>query len=242
MSLTILHEPDPVCTSRNLQAFKIQTDQGANKEIHMKMWIETHHQRGNFQHVIETFHPADSSGKSEFYIHEYLNDALDYDLPDLIKPKNALQTCKRYICMFSDASAITDPFDVSLAKYAVKAGFDFHIFPQRSTLLPQGRKHLSLKPVERLVTRKQKEWLYLFPEDNQDITLDFRITYTDDFTHPLQKTCSDVEPYRPKIIPVDFVINQYERFFPDKKIYSVSIKWAGTELVLLKLFDNPERY
>lgn len=219
-------------TVKNPIVFILENLDAATTFVHLKLYVFKDISQTSYE-LINLEAIPDGDGRVVFYLQEYLEKRLAYDLPDWngTTIQNCTKICKSYYIEYALQDEVTNYTDLvfvnsGVLDYALLAGFEKDDFPLRNTnSLPNNSIFLTTMPYM-ILDNSQKAFLYIMPLQvfNEDIV--FTIIYEDN-SSSTQIVSHFAQQYQPFIIPISFAARNYQAANPTKTIKQLNVTVAG---------------
>ena len=220
-------------TTKNPIVFILQNLATTITFVHLKLYVYTDLAQTNYEIIYLEAIP-DAANKVVFYLQEYLEKRLSYDIPNWngTAIQNCNNICKPYKIEYAFQNATTNYADLTFVDagfidYALLAGFEKDDFPLKNTSeLPNDSIFLTTMPYM-ILDSSQKAFLYVMPlvTLGNDL-IEFKVIYEDNTNH-VQTITQNITQYQAFIIPIGFEARNYQAANPAKNIKQIDISIAG---------------
>jgi hypothetical protein len=220
-------------TTRNPIVFILENLVASITFVHLKLYVYNDLAQTSYEIIYLEAIP-DTENKVVFYLQEYLEKRLSYDIPiwNGTAIQNCNTVCKAYYIEYAFQNATTNYTDLvftnaGFTDYALLAGFEKDDFPLRNTSeLPNDSIFLTTMPYY-ILDSSQKAFLYLMPlQTLGNDLIAFKVIYEDNTTN-LQTITQNITQYQAFIIPIGFEARNYQAANPAKNIKQIDISIAG---------------
>jgi hypothetical protein len=212
--------------------------------VHLRLFCETASQTNTF-FLLAELEMKPQNFEVIFYLQEYLDKALQADLPTFNTSTTfaTRQTCKKYKVSYALQDAATHYLDLEFiddntTSYAHLGGFEIEDFPTKGTWqLPKNSQFLTKLPYL-IVDRDQQAYISFMPfANNTNLAAGFTIIL-DDHSSYTNALLINAKAYQPIIIPIGFDERNYLAALPaGRSIKQIDLTIA-TKTISFQIVQN----
>ncbi len=218
------------------------------KYVLLRLYVETEIYSNSYELVDEMEAVPELNGQVRFYLQEFLDKRLSYDIPIWLgtAPQNCLQVCKRYKVSYAQVlensvySELVWTEDANI-HFALLGGFSHIDFPYKDLspvqILPNNKQFLSTLPYLVMDLLQQAFVTYMPLADANEVKCVINIRYDDNSTATKDIFIGDTFQYQPIMIPISEAAQGYKLLNPTKKIVQLSLT-IDLQVIDIQVVDN----